>query len=163
MIAQKENLLDILSKVMDPDIPIVNIVELGIVRSVELKGDVVSVIITPTYSGCPAMVVMGDEIKKVFAEEGINNVEIKTVLSPAWTTDWITPEAKQKMKEHGIAPPDKTPEDSIFSILEPIREPQCPYCNSNDTVKQAEFGSTACKSLHFCNECRQPFEHFKCI
>lgn len=149
----------------DPEIPVLNVVEMGIVRSVEIIDEQVVVKITPTYSGCPAMNAIEMEIHKKLDEKGINSFKVLTDYRETWTTDWMTDQAKQKLKEYGIAPPGKTNSDDDFLIG--LKNSQkivsCPYCDSTDTELQSEFGSTACKAQYFCNECNQPFEHFKCI
>lgn len=154
-----------LEEVTDPEIPVLNVVEMGIVRSVETEGNEVIVKITPTYSGCPAMNAIETEIKKKLRERGIESFRVVTDFKESWTTDWMTDHAKKKLKEYGIAPPGKTESDDNF--LSGLKESQkivpCPYCNSLETTLRSEFGSTACKSLYYCNECHQPFEHFKCI
>lgn len=154
-----------LEEVIDPEIPVLNVVEMGIVRDVLIEDDQVVVKITPTYSGCPAMNAIEVEIHKKLREKGIQTFNVKTDFSESWTTDWMTDHAKQKLKEYGIAPPGKTEEDNDF--LTTLKGSQkivpCPFCDSLDTKLQSEFGSTACKSQYYCNECHQPFEHFKCI
>jgi len=157
------DIMNILDMIKDPEIPVISIVELGIIRNVEVKDNKVKVIITPTYSGCPAMTEIKQDIEKKLILNGINEFEIRTVLSPAWTTDWMSEETKQKLKNYGIAPPDKAEDDKdIFKILTQEKKVACPFCSSDNTVKKSEFGSTACKSLFFCNNCHQPYEHFKC-
>lgn len=154
-----------LEEVIDPEIPVLNVVEMGIVRSVECIDDKVVVKITPTYSGCPAMNAIEVEIRKKLKEKGIDHFNVKTDFSESWTTDWMTDYAKQKLKEYGIAPPDKTENESDFltSLKGSQKIVPCPYCDSMDTELQSEFGSTACKSQYYCHGCHQPFEHFKCI
>ena len=154
-----------LEEVIDPEIPVLNVVEMGIVRKVEKVDDTLVVKITPTYSGCPAMNAIEMEIQKKLREKGVENFNVVTDFSETWTTDWMTDHAKKKLKEYGIAPPGKT--DSSQDFLTSLKGSQkvvpCPYCDSLDTVLQSEFGSTACKAQYYCNECDQPFEHFKCI
>ncbi|HEY0241835.1 MAG TPA: 1,2-phenylacetyl-CoA epoxidase subunit PaaD [Gemmatimonadaceae bacterium] len=164
--ATREEILGILSQVKDPEIPIIDIVELGIVRDVAFEGDGIRVDITPTYSGCPAMQVIERDIVSTLDAHGYANARVHTVYSPAWTTDWITDEAKTKLRDYGIAPP-RIGSDSAGGIAElvSLRRAQptveCPFCGSANTSLKSEFGSTACKSIHFCNSCRQPFDHFK--
>lgn len=155
-------LMEVLKTIPDPEIPVINIVEMGIVRDIEISGDDVLVKITPTYSGCPAMKSIEDDIVSELNSKGFEKVIVKKIYSPAWTTDWLSEETKQKLKEYGIAPPEGKAEDEFYRdlVTKPI---QCPYCSSNETKLTSQFGSTACKSLHYCNECQQPFEHFKCI
>lgn len=153
-----------LKEVTDPEIPVLNIVEMGIARNVEIEDDKVIIKITPTYSGCPAMSAIEKEVNLKMAEKGLDNFEVKKDFSETWTTDWMTEEAKGKLKEYGIAPPGKTSEDDDFlKSLKSTKVVPCPYCDSLDTNLQSEFGSTACKAQYYCNECDEPFEHFKCI
>ncbi|MCF8261547.1 MAG: phenylacetate-CoA oxygenase subunit PaaJ [Melioribacteraceae bacterium] len=162
MTLTKEYIYELLAEVKDPEVPVLSIEELGVLREVEIVDGLINVIITPTYSGCPAMNAIEDEIRNTMAASGIKNIKIETTFSPPWTTDWMTQTAKNKLKEYGIAPPGKTDNDSFLkSFLE--KQIVCPFCDSGKTIVKSEFGSTACKSLHYCNSCRQPFEHFKCI
>lgn len=148
----------ILEEVTDPEIPVLTILDLGIVRDVKMNGDEIEVIITPTYTGCPAMDMIAMNIKLALIEKGFSKIKVSSVLSPAWTTDWMTESGKQKLKEYGIAPP---PEPGRFKRPESYEVP-CPQCNSTNTRLISEFGSTACKSLYQCNDCKEPFDHFKC-
>ncbi len=157
----EERIFELLGEIPDPEVPVISIVELGIVRSVKIE-DEIMIEITPTYSGCPAMNAIEKEIGKKLTEEGIENFSIKTVYSETWTTDWMSDEAKQKLKDYGIAPPGKTEDGDWLETLFK-KQVQCPFCNSINTKLTSQFGSTACKSLHYCSECSQPFEHFKCI
>ena len=158
--------LEILKQVKDPEIPVIDIVELGIVRDVVFDGGAIRVDVTPTYSGCPAMQVIEREITSTLLANGYDKVKVNTIYSPAWTTDWLSDETRQKCREYGIAPPTGT-SNSAGSIAELVSlrraRPtiECPYCRSVNTVEKSEFGSTACKSIHFCNSCHQPFDHFK--
>ena len=159
-----------LQEVTDPEIPVLNIVEMGIARSVEVwvedGVEKVLVKITPTYSGCPAMSAIEKEVKLKLAEKGLENFEVKKDFSETWTTDWMTEEAKAKLKDYGIAPPDRTSadnEDDFLKSLKSTRIVPCPYCDSLNTELQSEFGSTACKAQYYCKDCEEPFEHFKCI
>jgi len=159
---------NLLSQVTDPEIPVLSIEDIGILRDIKMQDDKFSIVITPTYSGCPAMYHIEDRIKEVLSENNINNFEIITKLSPAWTTDWMTEEAKQKLKESGIAPPKRSKISGnfnlsdVFNIIKLDDEIQCPFCDSTNTKVLNEFGSTACKSLHYCNSCLQAFDYFKC-
>ncbi|MBL0340973.1 MAG: phenylacetate-CoA oxygenase subunit PaaJ [Bacteroidetes bacterium] len=158
-----EHIRDLLSKVLDPEVPALSIVDLGILRDVSLENSVFEISITPTFTGCPAMKVIEEDIVEILHHEGINNFKIKTVLAPAWTTDWMSPEGKKKLKEYGIAPPSQSTEEHLKAMLSGRKKSvQCPFCNSLNTKLTSAFGSTACKALHFCNECHQPFEEFKC-
>lgn len=162
----KDKIWSWLEEVIDPEIPVLNVVEMGIVRSVEFDRDELIVKITPTYSGCPALNAIEMEIRKKLKEKGIESFRIQTDYKETWTTDWMTEHAKQKLKEYGIAPPDKTDANSknyLIGLKNSQKVVPCPYCESTDTELQSEFGSTACKAQYFCNHCDQPFEHFKCI
>lgn len=160
-----DEIWDLLSEVKDPEIPVLSIAELGILRKVSIDGQKVTVHITPTYSGCPAMKAIENEIEKTLRINGIRNFEVVKDFSETWTTDWLPDEAKQKLKEYGIAPPDKTDSGSdLISTLKPSDTViPCPYCESENTDLQSEFGSTACKAQYYCHDCNEPFEHFKCI
>ncbi|MFU8812850.1 MAG: 1,2-phenylacetyl-CoA epoxidase subunit PaaD [Balneolaceae bacterium] len=163
----KPQLWSWLEEVIDPEIPVLNVVEMGIVRDVEWSDDGELIVkITPTYSGCPAMNAIELEIRKKLDEKGIENYRVVTDFKESWTTDWMTDHAKQKLKEYGIAPPPKTEADDgdfLLGLKNSQKIVPCPYCDSLNTVLQSEFGSTACKSQHYCNDCEEPFEHFKCI
>jgi ring-1,2-phenylacetyl-CoA epoxidase subunit PaaD len=159
-----DSIFNFLKEIEDPEIPVINIVELGIVRDVKLNEDEVEISITPTYSGCPAMKVIEDQIYSTLKEKGLENVKIKTIYSPAWTTDWISEETKNKLRNYGITPPEKVAAEDVFPFLQQKKAVvQCPYCHSTETTITSKFGSTACKALHYCNHCHQPFEEFKCI
>jgi ring-1,2-phenylacetyl-CoA epoxidase subunit PaaD len=154
--------VELLREVKDPEVPVIDIVELGIVRGAEVSGDTVRVDITPTYSGCPAMRLIEEEVVAALTAHGFREVAVRTVFQPAWTTDWMTDAARQKLRDYGIAPPGRA--DAAPVPLGPtIRRVACPFCGSTSTETRSEFGSTACKSLHVCRSCRQPFEHFKAI
>ena len=150
-----------LDEVKDPELPVVSVVEMGIIRGVELNQDGVKVVMTPTFSGCPALEVMRSEITAKLREAGIENATVETVLSPPWSSDWITDEARAKLKAFGIAPPVPQ-EQSVGNVM--FYEPaDCPYCGSSDTSIKNTFGPTLCKAIHYCNACQQPFEAFKSI
>lgn len=151
----KEYIYSILHNVADPEIPVLTIQDLGIIRDVIINNDLVEIIITPTYNGCPAMDMISTNIRLALAENGITQTKITTVLSPAWTTDWMTEIGKQKLKQYGIAAPNKS-----FDI--PTDGVECPQCNSTHTKLISEFGSTACKALYQCQDCKEPFDYFKC-
>jgi len=160
----KEAIWDLLSEVKDPEIPVLSIIDLGIAREVTVDGDKVKVRITPTYSGCPAMKAIEKNIKKTLRINGIQNFEVTEDFSETWTTDWMTSEAKQKLKDYGIAPPGKTnKEEDPWDSSSADRQVSCPYCDSENIELQSEFGATACKSQYYCHDCDEPFEHFKCI
>jgi ring-1,2-phenylacetyl-CoA epoxidase subunit PaaD len=157
-----EQLFKLLSEIPDPEIPVINIAELGILREVKWNNDVCTVVITPTYSGCPAMKVIEDDVISKLSEIGITSVEIKLVYAPAWTTDWITDTAKQKLNAYGIAPPAHSTVDKGALLGKP-HELKCPHCNSKNTEMISQFGSTACKALYRCLDCKEPFDYFKCL
>lgn len=157
-----QEIWEILSEVPDPEIPVINVVEMGIVRDVEVRDDKVVVTITPTYSGCPAMKAIEDDITEVLREKKIASYEVKTVLSPPWTTDWMTEEAREKLRQTGIAPPEKDSADKGL-LLGKVRTIKCPRCGSEHTHMISQFGSTACKALYKCEDCLEPFDYFKCI
>ena len=154
-----------LDEVTDPEIPVLNVVEMGIVRGVTIDdAQKVTVRITPTYSGCPAMNAIEQAIKEKLIEKGIRDFEVETDFAEVWTTDWMTDHAKSKLKDYGIAPPEKTTsQEDFLTGLQKTKIVPCPFCDSLETELQSEFGSTACKSQYYCNSCHQPFEHFKCI
>lgn len=147
---------------MDPEIPVLSIVDLGIVRKVNREGDNVDVFITPTYSGCPAMNTIESEIKKILLIHGFKNIQITTVLSPAWTTDWMSEAGKQKLRAYGIAPPHPTQTVCHIGLFQSEEAIQCPQCNSYNTRLISRFASTACKALYQCSDCKEPFDYFKC-
>jgi ring-1,2-phenylacetyl-CoA epoxidase subunit PaaD len=156
--ALRDRALAALESVTDPEIPVLTIADLGILRDVSVDGDTVDVTITPTYSGCPAMSLIALEIETTLARASIK-ARIHTTLSPAWTTDWLTDTARHKLATYGIAPPEHTKSRrALFGETHPA----CPLCGSADTEQISEFGSTACKSLHRCCACREPFDAFKC-
>jgi len=153
----------VLNTVMDPEVPVISVVELGIVRDVAIQNDAVTITITPTYSGCPAMREIEADIRTALQERGVPDVHVQLVLSPAWTTDWIGPEAREKLRAYGIAPPARAEPQGLITLTRARVAVQCPFCGSNDTRLQSEFGSTACKAIHVCNSCRQPFDEFKAL
>jgi ring-1,2-phenylacetyl-CoA epoxidase subunit PaaD len=156
---------EIAERVVDPELPVLTLAELGVLRGVEVGEDGrVLVAITPTYSGCPALDEMRADLRKRLAEAGYRDVDIRTVLSPAWTTDWISEEGKRKLAEHGIAPPGPAPRRTgpvPLNLLPPKAIVRCPQCGSAHTTELSRFSSTACKALRRCEECREPFEHMK--
>lgn len=139
----------LLDSVPDPEIPVISVVELGVVRNISFTNNTYQILITPTYSGCPAVKTFIDDIKSCLKTNKIFNFDIKIIYAPAWTTDWMSLETKEKLRKYGISPPSN--------------KVVCPQCNSSNTVLVSEFGATACKSFHKCSECLEPFEHFKCI
>lgn len=159
-----EEILAILdAEVMDPEVPVLSVVELGIIRGVDVAPDGVTVRVTPTYSGCPAMHVIEEEILAALAAHDIRDARVKTVYSPAWTTDWIPERARRKLEAYGIAAPGPAPADELVQITRRAEPVRCPHCGSRDTELKSEFGSTACKSILVCHACKQPFEQFKAI
>ena len=158
--ARREEVLAWLGEIADPEIPVLTLTDLGIVRGVEV-GDTVTVSLAPTYSGCPATEVIEQSVVAALRERGIEEVVIKRVLSPPWTTDWISEEGRAKLLAYGIAPPERgaSKRDLLFGE----RRIPCPRCASDNTVIVSEFGSTACKASYRCNDCLEPFEYFKCI
>lgn len=159
---RREQILAWLEEVKDPEVPVLSIRELGVLRDVEIVADEVVVVLTPTYSGCPAMHAMEQDVVESLRRHGLDRVRVRTVYSPAWTTDWMSDEAKAKLEAYGIAPPSRVEQDDLI----PLRRRAaiaCPYCKSVNTIMRSEFGSTACKAIHFCHACHQPFEQFKAI
>jgi ring-1,2-phenylacetyl-CoA epoxidase subunit PaaD len=154
-------ILQALESVCDPEIPVLTIGDMGIVRDVIISdAGVVEVIITPTYTGCPAMDMIAVNIKAALQERGFDKVKVTTVLSPAWTTDWLSEDGKRKLREYGIAPPVGAA--GKFALLGKEMEVECPRCGSKNTKVVSQFGSTACKALYQCRECLEPFDYFKC-
>jgi ring-1,2-phenylacetyl-CoA epoxidase subunit PaaD len=151
--------------VTDPELPMVTLADLGVLRDVRIEDGVVVVEITPTYTGCPAMGVMRADLVLALHEAGFPDVDVRTVLSPAWSTDWISEDGRRKLAEGGIAPPGKAPVRAAGPVplqLGPTRRTaDCPLCGSADTEELSEFGATACKALRRCRSCREPFEHVK--
>ena len=155
-------ILQLLSEIPDPEIPVISIVELGVIRKVVSNNKSIEVIITPTYSGCPAMKQMEDDVCKKLKENGFDEVKVSMVYSPAWTTDWLSEEAKLKLQKYGIAPPEESTSDKSFLSNNP-KTVTCPRCKSKNTLMVSQFGSTACKALYQCKDCMEPFDYFKCI
>lgn len=157
----REYIFDLLENVKDPEVPVISVRELGVLRDVQVVDGKVLVTITPTYTGCPAMDVMKQDIEAELHKAGITDLEVKQILAPAWTTDWITDAGKAKLKAYGIAPPEKTADIRALKGEQPVVE--CPQCGSKDTVMISAFGSTACKALWKCQDCLEPFDQFKCL
>ena len=158
---KEQEIWKILEEVKDPEVPVLSVIDLGIVRSVTTEGDKIDITITPTYSGCPAMDVISMDIRLKLIEKGFRNVALHQQLSPAWTTDWMSEEGKQKLKAFGIAPPNPKQQ---FCTTEMFRQEavQCPRCHSFHTELISQFGSTACKAMYRCLDCKEPFDYFKC-
>ena len=156
-------ILALLEDVTDPEIPVLSLSDLGVIREVQADqdGSKVTVTITPTYSGCPAMTTMEIDIRDRLLRAGYKSVDVVTVLSPAWTTDWMTEAGRKKLREYGIAPPVGAAGRGALLGMDP--NVACPHCGASDTRRISEFGSTACKALYQCNQCHEPFDYFKCI
>ena len=159
MVSPLERAREAAATVVDPEIPVLTIADLGVLRDVRLLGGTVEVTITPTYSGCPAMNMIAVEVGVALDRAGFPDARVTTVLSPAWTTDWLTEAGRQKLVEYGVAPPVA---GSGRRALFGVETVACPRCGSNDTKQLAEFASTSCKALWQCQSCREPFDHFKC-
>ena len=155
----KEEIISALDEVVDPEIPVLSITDLGILRTVTVKDNDITIEITPTYSGCPAMETIKEDIISVLLKYGMKNVLVKQVLSPAWTTDWMTEPAKKKLIEYGIAAPMNSHQCIEDGIGAPV---ECPHCRSKNLEMISRFGSTACKALYRCLDCLEPFDYFKC-
>jgi ring-1,2-phenylacetyl-CoA epoxidase subunit PaaD len=160
MISENE-IWSLLKEVKDPEVPVLSVTDLGIIRSVNTVNERIDIVITPTYSGCPAMDVISMDIRLKLIEKGYRNVTIRQQLSPAWTTDWMSKEGKEKLKAFGIAPPNPKQQ---FCSSEMFQQEivQCPRCNSYHTELISQFGSTACKALYRCLDCKEAFDYFKC-
>ena len=150
---------DAASRVVDPEIPVLTIADLGVLREVNLRDGHIEVAITPTYSGCPAMNMIALEIELALEREGFRGSKVRTVLSPAWTTDWMSEDGRRKLKAYGLAPPLRA---SSRRALFGVQQVRCPQCGSDETELLSEFGSTSCKALWRCKSCREPFDYFKC-
>ena len=157
-----QKIWQLLKEVPDPEVPVLSVIDLGIIRDVKLTENEVEVVITPTYSGCPAMDIIALNIRLTLIKYGFENVKITQVLSPAWTTDWMSEEGKLKLKEFGIAPPNPKQQVCDDKLFVPHEAVQCPHCDSWHTHRISEFGSTACKALFQCDDCKEPFDYFKC-
>jgi len=157
--ALRERAWDAAAQVVDPEIPVLSIADLGVLREVRVTGDAVEVVITPTYSGCPAMRMIELEIETALRAAGIDKLRIRTVLSPAWTTDWLSDAGRRKLALYGIAPPERAASRRALFAADAVA---CPRCGSRQTERLAEFGSTSCKALYRCRACAEPFDYFKC-
>jgi ring-1,2-phenylacetyl-CoA epoxidase subunit PaaD len=160
-ILNKDEVMGWLHEIPDPEIPVISIVELGVIRDLNLNGTTLEVTITPTYSGCPAMKQMEEDVIKKLNEKGFSKINIVTVYDPAWTTDWISAEARLKLQNYGIAPPEGS-KDKTALMGEP-KSVTCPRCKSKHSEMVSQFGSTACKALYKCKDCLEVFDYFKCI
>lgn len=156
---QPDEAYNLISVIPDPEIPVITIKDLGILRSVRMEDETCIVTITPTYTACPAMKMIEDQVREILSAHGVREVVVETVYSPAWTTDWLSPEAKMKLKHYGIAPPTHS---SCAKLTDAMGIVPCPRCNSKNTSLVSRFGSTACKALYKCNACEETFDFFKC-
>jgi ring-1,2-phenylacetyl-CoA epoxidase subunit PaaD len=156
--ASAEQVREVLAQVTDPEIPVLTIADLGVLRDVVVDGGRIVVTVTPTYSGCPAMDEIRADVLAVLAAHGWRDAEVRTVLAPAWTTDWMTEDGRRKLQEYGIAPPGRTDGPVLVQLRPRVG---CPQCGSSDTEEVTRFGSTSCKSMWRCRSCREPFDHFK--
>jgi len=161
-VEKQEHILSLLQEVKDPELPMVDIVGLGMVRSVEVADDFITVVLTPTYMGCPAMKHIEDDVRRVLQAAGFDHVNLKKVYAPAWSSDWISEDARAKLKEMGIAPPLAGQTTAQLLIQGGSDNIACPFCDATNTELRSAFGSTSCKALYYCHECHQPFEYFKC-
>jgi ring-1,2-phenylacetyl-CoA epoxidase subunit PaaD len=161
VVISENEIWNVLKEVKDPEVPVLSVVDLGIVRSVKTSGNHIDISITPTYSGCPAMDIISMDIRLKLIEKGYRDLNVSQQLSPAWTTDWMSEEGKEKLKAFGIAPPNPKQQ---FCTSDMFKEEsvQCPHCNSFHTVLLSQFGSTPCKSMYRCFDCKETFDYFKC-
>lgn len=159
----KEHIYEALSEIPDPEIPVISITDLGVIRNIELQSETaIELKITPTYSGCPAMQQIETDVRKKLQSLGFSDITIQTIYSPPWTTDWINAAAKERLRAYGIAPPEHTTEDKSW-LTGKEKTVKCPRCRSANTRLISQFGSTACKALYQCQDCLEPFDYFKCI
>ncbi len=158
----KYDILTALSQIPDPEIPVISIMELGVIRDVIFDDKRIEVKLTPTYSGCPAMKQMEDDVRNKLLELGFDDIKLSIIYNPPWTTDWLSAEAKLKLQKYGIAPPEESTTDKSF-LTGKKKNITCPHCKSTNTVMVSQFGSTACKALYKCNDCLEAFDYFKCI
>lgn len=166
LLTRAETVREAVAEVADPEIPVLTIADLGVLRDVAVdEGGHVDVTITPTYSGCPAMDAITADVERAVRAQGYRDVSVHTVLSPAWSTDWISEEGRRKLREYGIAPPDHTSSGDTGGKQRTLVQlsVRCPQCGSPETRLLSQFGSTACKALRVCDDCREPFDHFKTL
>lgn len=157
----REQIYNWLEEVSDPEIPVLSVIDLGVVRDAQIINGDWLITITPTYSGCPAMKTMEEDILSKLKEKGISSAKVELVLAPAWSTDWLSENGRIKLREYGIAPPEHEVDKSVL-FAEPTVVP-CPKCHSRNTRMVSQFGSTACKALYQCNDCQEPYDYFKCL
>ena len=157
----KEQIYNWLEEVSDPEIPVLSVIDLGVVRDAQIIDGKWLITITPTYSGCPAMKTMEEDILSKLKDKGIDSARVELVLAPAWSTDWLSENGRVKLREYGIAPPEHEVDKSVL-FAEPTVVP-CPKCHSRNTRMVSQFGSTACKALYQCNDCQEPYDYFKCL
>jgi ring-1,2-phenylacetyl-CoA epoxidase subunit PaaD len=155
----RERAWEVAATVCDPEVPVLTIEDLGILRAVDVAGERVTVTITPTYSGCPAMDTIRDDLTMALTSAGFEDIQVRLTLSPAWTTDWMTADGKRKLERYGIAPP--TGRRAVGGPIPVQLGVRCPQCGSLDTREVSRFGSTSCKALYECRACLEPFDHFK--
>lgn len=153
----------LLDSVNDPEIPVLSLWDLGVLSNVERDHDSIIITMTPTYSGCPAVEMMREDMQSALQSAGYQDIRFKTLLSPAWSSDWISPDGRKKMKKYGIAPPNRDYCTAPCDDKNALISIPCPHCGSNNTQQISEFGSTACKALHRCLSCLEPFDYFKSI
>ena len=158
-----DKIWNLLEEIPDPEIPVLTIHDLGIVRKIDEINNEIIVTITPTYSGCPAMNQFEADILTTLNKQGYDKVSIVTTYDPPWTTDWLSEEAKKKLQDYGIAPPEQKTTDKNALLVDDRKSVTCPQCKSTSSKMISQFGSTACKSLYQCNDCMEPFDYFKCI
>lgn len=161
-VSEEEKVYGLLESVCDPEVPVLSVIDLGVVRSVNVKDNNVHISLTPTYSGCPAMNTIATDIRFKLLSEGYQSVQIETILSPAWTTDWLSEAGKLKLEEYGIAPPVE-PLNSMNELFAKDAVVRCPLCKSEHTLLISQFGSTSCKAHFQCIACKEPFDYFKCL
>jgi ring-1,2-phenylacetyl-CoA epoxidase subunit PaaD len=159
---KSDKIWSLLADVNDPEVPVLSVVDLGIIRDVLVTGEGIEIVLTPTYSGCPAMDLIRMNIRMTLLEHGFSDIKLTTVLSPAWTTDWMSERGKEKLKAYGIAPPLPSQQVCRPALFQREEAIECPHCHSYHTKRISEFGSTACKALYRCEECEEPFDYFKC-
>jgi ring-1,2-phenylacetyl-CoA epoxidase subunit PaaD len=158
MVIEKEEILDLLKEVTDPEIPVLSLVDLGVITDIEIKEDNVVVHMTPTFIGCPAIEYMQKDIKETLEKKGFNNVEVEVSFNIQWNSNMISEEGRDALKKFGLAPP---PKHNLIIDIDILENVKCPYCDSSNTTLNTPFGPTLCRSIHYCNSCRQAFEQFK--